>query len=251
MTSISQPPTSNPQQANSSDVSPAANALLPSTSSTSSASAPVTAVPATTAARSYANATKKTVSPPITSGSSGPSYAVAPVAVGTASVAQHAKSNSVSPMNGKTSSVPSAGAGPNIAQGSNNVVNGSGVQNEQHSRKTSVTISAAGASGYLPNGGPVAGPGRSNSIQFGSFNTGGSPASTHAVPQSSHLTPSVPMATPHNPRVSSPQTSPSPIPQPAASGGRPPSGSQGANAMTFGSLGGDSGEANVSAPSTY
>jgi hypothetical protein len=49
-----------------------------------------------------------------------------------------------------------------------------------------------------------------------------------------------------NPRVTSPQTSPSPIPQPASSGGRPPPSTYQAqgNVPNFGSFG-ESGDANV------
>jgi translation initiation factor 4G len=51
-----------------------------------------------------------------------------------------------------------------------------------------------------------------------------------------------------NPRVTSPQTSPSPIPQPASSGGRPPPSTYQAqgNVPNFGSFGENAGDNNVS-----
>ena len=104
------------------------------------------------------------------------------------------------------------------------VVNGS---SNDHSRKSSVTI----------NGGPVGGQ-KTGGIQFGSITD--SPAASHSTPQIVQSS-SAPIAIPggnNTARVPSPAQSPSPIPQPVASGGRPPSVSQG-NGMTFGSLGGD------------
>ncbi|KAI9828039.1 MAG: hypothetical protein M1832_003566 [Thelocarpon impressellum] len=254
MTSISQPPTIPPQGPNSSSASQAGN-LAHSPSSSTSGGAPSTspasslpAVPAP-ARSSYASATKKQAAQASASVAASP-----PVAVGGPGAAQHAKAIPVSPVNGKTSGP--APAVPSIASGSSggsggggNALNGAAGPPGHHSRKSSVTISAAGASGHLPNGGPVAGPpSRTNSIQFGSINAAGSPAATHASLQAnSHLAPSAPVATPNNPRVTSPQTSPSPIPQPPASGGRPPSGLQGPNDMSFGSLPSDSSDGNVSA----
>ncbi|KAI7054112.1 hypothetical protein KC352_g44927, partial [Hortaea werneckii] len=106
-----------------------------------------------------------------------------------------------------------------------------------HGRKPSVVINASGATGQIPNGGPVNQSGRPP-INFGSMGASGSPVpqpSAPAQPQASSLP-----APQNNPRVISPAHSPSPIPQPAASGGRPPSGQfQQTNGMTFGSMGGD------------
>jgi translation initiation factor 4G len=186
------------------------------------------AVPAP-AARSYANATKKQASPPIVSGTASP-----PVVVGGSATTQHAKTSSISPVNGKNQILPAVPtvASPAIAS-SNGVVNGA---SGEHSRKASQTA-------WMPNG-AGSGPARTNSIQFGSI--GGSPAAVHSVPQQTLNTPNMANTIPPNPRVNSPQTSPSPIPQPAASGGRPPSGLQGqGNNVVFGSLGGDT-EASVS-----
>jgi len=183
--------------------------------------------------QSYASTAKKAVSsPPIATGSSAPSPAVA--VGGSAPVQQHGKTNSISPVNGRAPVAPAVPAvsAPAIAH-SGSVVNGSSTN---HSRKSSVTISANGPSGFVPNGGPVGGS--KGGIQFGSITD--SPAATHSTPQISQPTASVPIPIPNNPRVTSPAQSPSPIPQPAASGGRPPSGlAQPGNGVTFGSLGGD------------
>ncbi|KAI9729709.1 MAG: hypothetical protein M1834_006660 [Cirrosporium novae-zelandiae] len=215
-----------------------AHSPSPSTSGTTSQAA---AVPAPTA-RSYANATKRSSvalsTPNSTVGGSVPQP-------------QHGKSPSISPVNGRnpiSPAVPAVNA-PTIVNG-NSVANHSSAAQEHHnthSRKPSVTISAAGSSGYIPNGGPVDGS-KPNNIQFGSIKPGGSPAPLHSTLQPTP-NPSGLAANPQiNPRVTSPQTSPSPIPQPVASGGRhpPPSSNfQGqGNMPSFGSMGGESGEAN-------
>ena len=108
-----------------------------------------------------------------------------------------------------------------------------------HSRKSSVTISAAGASGYMPNGGPVGKSTGSNGLRFGAFNPDGTPAMADATPQMSQPSNSLAVNAP-NPRITSPMSSPSPIPQPPASGGRPPSAFQGqGNNVNFGSINGE------------
>ena len=146
---------------------------------------------------------------------------------------QHGKSSSVSPVNGRAPipAVPVVSA-PAIAH-STSAVNGGSTD---HSRKSSVTISANGPTGYILNGGPVGGS--KGAIQFGSITD--SPAASHSTPQVAQSASSAPIPIPNNPRVTSPAQSPSPIPQPSASGGRPPSGlAQQGNGVTFGSLGGD------------
>ena len=167
------------------------------------------AVPAQLPVRSYANATK-TASP-------------APSTPAGAS-AQNAKSTDA-PVNG-ANSMAQGGSQPNGTSA-----------HADHGRKPSVVISAAGASGQIPNGGPVGHNGRPP-INFGSMGASGSPlpqASTPYQSQGSSLP--APRA---DPRVTSPAHSPSPIPQPQASGGRPPSGLQGqSNGVTFGSMGGE------------
>ncbi|KAG4438128.1 hypothetical protein IFR05_006408 [Cadophora sp. M221] len=172
---------------------------------------------------SYASTAKKAVSsPPNATGSSTPSPAVA---VGGTGPVQHGKSSSISPMNGKPAISPAVPAvsAPAIAH-SSSATNGSAAD---HSRKSSVTIGANGM-----NGGPVGGI----KIQFGSVPES-SPKVAHGAPEGNHSTTSAPIAIP-NPRVTDPSHSPSPIPAPSASGGKPPSGlGQGSNApMTFGSF---------------
>lgn len=121
----------------------------------------------------------------------------------------------------------------------NPMIVNSNMPNGEHKSRPSVTISAAGASGHLPNGPSSA---TRPNISFGSINASASPSMQHSVPfqnQTGNL--STPM---QNPRILSPAASPSPIPQPAASGGRPPSGYQPAhgNGPVFGSMGGPGGE---------
>ena len=72
------------------------------------------------------------------------------------------------------------------------------------------------------------------------MDTSTSPAIVHSAPYIANSSSSLAVSAPPNPRVTSPATSPSPIPQPPASGGRPPSGlpAQG-NGLSFGSMGGE------------
>lgn len=178
---------------------------------------------AATSAPSYASAAganKKQASTPLIATGSNP-----PVVVGGSS-AQNAKPSAPSPVNGRPPITPAVPAAPAVAHGSS-TMNGNAAD---HSRKSSVTLSAHGPNSFAPNGGPVGGskPG----IQFG-YN---SPAVAHSTPQSTAAPIPIPGA---GQRVPSPAHSPSPIPQPSASGGRPPSGMAPSGAMTFGSLGSD------------
>lgn len=223
MTSIPQKSGLQPQGQSTSTQAASSHSPSPSLSGKTS---PLPA-PTPTAARSYASATKKSAT----------DSTAAPVTLGGSS--QHGKSTSVSPVSGKPMQQPSQSPGVTI-------VNGAPASASQgdHSRKPSVTITSAGTSGFIPNGGPASRP---NSLQFGFANSQsspnmGNPAVLATQPQSGlGVSPSM------NPRVISPQTSPSPIPQPASSGGRPPPSSyqsQG-NVPNFGSFG-DAGDANVS-----
>jgi translation initiation factor 4G len=149
-------------------------------------------------------------------------------------VQQHAKSSSLSPVNGRSAITPAVPAvtTPAVAHSSNNMSNASA----NHSRKSSVTISANG--GYISNGGATGAP-KAGVPQFGSLSD--SPAPSYSKPQPTQATSSAPISIPGNPRVTSPAQSPSPIPPPpVSSGGRPPSGlaAQG-NMMVFGSPSGD------------
>ncbi|THW27444.1 ARM repeat-containing protein [Aureobasidium pullulans] len=116
------------------------------------------------------------------------------------------------------------------------------MQNGDHGRKPSVIISASGTTGQIPNGGPQTQSSRPN-INFGSMNgPTGSPAIASSVP-AQQTTPNLSAA---NPNIISPSHSPSPIPQPAASGGKPPANLPGQNnAPNFGSFGAENGEVSL------
>lgn len=187
------------------------------TSSASQQNTPAqpTSAPAATSYASAAGAKKQTSTPLIATGSQ------PPVVVGSSAPAQNGKPQAA-PVNGRPNITPAVP----IARGSSGL-NGASAD---HSRKSSVTISAAPPS-HNANGGPVGG---AKAIQFG-FEE--SPAITHSTP---HAAGSVPIPIPgSNARVSSPAASPSPIPQvPQQSGGqRAPSNISAP--MTFGSFPGD------------
>ncbi|KAF2663901.1 hypothetical protein BT63DRAFT_114385 [Microthyrium microscopicum] len=197
------PPNANPNTAQSASGAPSAPSGTPSVRS------------------SYANATKgKPIGAPIVASSTPPAIVGGP--------AQHGKASSASPVNGKSAppAIPS-GAPPIVSSGS--IANGG-----QEIKPSPVTISAQGTTGYLPNGGSAGQASRPN-IHFGSMNPSGSPAvapSVPHIPQNSNL--GAPMS-----NSASSQRSPSPIPQPALSGGRPPSAPQGQGSqLNFGNLGG-------------
>lgn len=155
--------------------------------------------------------------------------------------------DSISPVNGRNPTIPAV---PSV--GGPTIVNGNSTD---HIRKPSFTVSPGGATtttttNLATNGGAVGGgQSKANNIQFGSIPAGGSPALNNPPALASQSPSSLGIA-PANPRVVSPQKSPSPIPQPAASGGRLPSNLQGqSNELRFGQLGGDPTDANVSVPS--
>lgn len=178
------------------------------------------------AGRSYANATRKFFSPTTAT---------------VAGAASHGKNESISPVNGKVAippAVPTLG-GPTIVNGSNAM--SPTVGPGDHSRKPSVTISAAGTTGQMPNGGPTMGKVvGGNAIQFGSMSSSASPTPGHPAPHAGLAVNSLAVAHSPNPRITSPQTSPSPIPQPPASGGRPPPSLPGSgNAINFGNMSGE------------
>lgn len=128
------------------------------------------------------------------------------------------------------------------------VPNGNPFPPGDHTRKTSMTVTPTGVTGGFPNNGGAVGGGQNklNNLQFGSVNTGGSPAMgtpPSLANQSSNLSVSS-----LNPRIGSPGNSPSPIPQPvSASGGKPPSTLQShGNGPRFGQFEGEGSETNVS-----
>ncbi|KAF2843137.1 hypothetical protein M501DRAFT_926231 [Patellaria atrata CBS 101060] len=214
----------------------AAQSAQNATSSAASGStSPLAAVPAqqSSAPLSYANATKKTFS-------QGPDIArsTPPPAVGGSTPVQHGKSGSISTVNGQNPIQPALPniSGPTIAKGSG-IANGASIKPDHSRTQSNVTINAPGGS-YIPNGNTTALPSNRPNLQFGSVNAGSSPALSNIVP---HHTPSASLsASLGNPRVTSPANSPQPIPQPPASGGRPPTGlpNQGAP-IAFGNMGGE------------
>ncbi|KAI1110248.1 hypothetical protein F5Y14DRAFT_465784 [Nemania sp. NC0429] len=183
------------------------------------------------AAPSYASAAgaaKKPLSTPVVAtGSNLPVVA----AGSSAPTSNHAKSSSVSPMNGRPNIMPAVPV-PAVAHGTS-AINGQA----DHSRKSSVTISANGPNVYSTNG---ASAGAKSGIQFGYQD---SPSASHSTPQQ---LPSAPVPIPGAGRaVMEPRHSPSPIPQPpipqpSASGGRPPSGAApSGSTLAFGSFDND------------
>lgn len=119
-------------------------------------------------------------------------------------------------------------AAPSTVNGG--VPNGNSASSD-HSRKPSVTINAP--TGYTPNGAPISAGSRAQ-ISFGQFPSDGNGGSVNnSAPPVNTLS-----ASQHNPRITTPAKSPSPIPQPPASGGRPPSGFQPQNGPPhFGAIG--------------
>lgn len=211
-------------------MSASSNSQTPSTAASTTPAAAVNPTPSGTAtvaagsapptAAARSSYAKKASSPPIAS-SQAP-----PVAVGGPQTAQNG-SNPIKP------AVPAMG--PTIVN-SSSAANGG-----DHSRKSSVTISAAGTSGYIPNGGPAPNSRAPSNLTFGSL--AGSPAPAHATPhqQGQNLNPQAP-----NPRVASPAHSPSPIPTPISSGGKPDN-LPTRPGLVFGG-GSDTTESNVSGP---
>lgn len=204
---------------------------------TSPANQQNTSAPIPTIATSYASAAgankKPAAATPVIATGSQPAVVVS----SSNAPSQHARNSSVSPMNGNKPTimpvVPNVAAAP-VAHGNTNL-NGNSAD---HSRKSSVTMSAAASNNFIANGGAVGGTKQPQIPQFG-FKE--SPAVAHSTPQMN----SAPMQIPgnhgnHPMRIPSPAHSPSPIPQHATSGGRPPSTiPQEPSNMKFGSLGGD------------
>lgn len=177
---------------------------------------------------SYASATRKAFSPPlVVSGS----------AQSASGQSQHA--STIPSVNGKVAIPPAVPSVGNPAAVNGNPSNTSSSGRSDHVRKPSVTISAAGAPQNPQNGAPLAGkPPGSSSIQFGSYNADGSPRSTNAMPQQPiQSNSSLGVNNASNPRIVSPANSPSPIPQPPASGGKPPNHTHNPS-VNFGQFGG-------------
>ncbi|KAL4913287.1 hypothetical protein BDW62DRAFT_167996 [Aspergillus aurantiobrunneus] len=194
----------------------ASHSSAPSLSGKASPQAPVPApISSSTAVpRSYANATRKSATD---------STAAAPVTVGGSS--QHGKSTSTS-VSGKP------------MQQSQNPTIVNGAPASDHSKQPSVTITADFPSNRAQTGRP-------NSLQFGFANQQTSPNMGNPAALANQPQTGLGVTPPINPRTTSPQTSPSPIPQPASSGGRPPPSSYQAQ-VNFGSFG--NGGDNVAQP---
>ncbi|RWA11724.1 hypothetical protein EKO27_g3373 [Xylaria grammica] len=182
-----------------------------------------TAAPAATSYASAAGAAKKPSSTPVVATGSNPPV----VAAGSSAPASnHAKSSSISPLNGRPTIMPALPAPP-VAHGTS-TVNGQA----EHNRKSSVTMSANGPNSYSANG---ASAGAKPGIQFGYQD---SPSASHSTPQP----PSAPVPIPgaNGRHTTEPRHSPSPIPQPSASGGKPRSGATpSSSTLAFGSFDND------------
>jgi translation initiation factor 4G len=181
------------------------------------------AIPTAPGQFSYASATKKNATLNASESSNMASAVGIPPA-------QHGHSESVNGRNITTPAIPTVGN-----------VNGNNID---HTRKPSMTVTQAGAT---VNGGAVGGPqNKATGIQFGSVNAPGSAmeAPTGPANHASNLS-----ANSLNPRIDSPHNSPSPIPQPAPTGGRPPSTLQasGISGLNFGQTGPEGSDPNVSA----
>ncbi|KAL1955476.1 hypothetical protein VTO42DRAFT_8502 [Malbranchea cinnamomea] len=225
--------TSNPQNQNFHTLGQSNTSVTSSPSvSTSGKTSSLSPVPTPAAPRPSGNATKKSfaqsaVSDKARAGESD---------ITSGQTLQHGQSPSTTSVNGKFSmqqNQPPVAGGPTIVNG-----NTFG----DHARKPSVTISAAGTSGYRPNGGPA---GRSNPIRFGSLDTPESHSTGNS--ETTQNQQNLGVAGAANTRITSPDASPSPIPQPLVSGGRPPSSLQGqGNNLNFGSPSGDQSDVNRS-----
>ena len=176
---------------------------------------------------SYAAATKNCIS---SNASGSPNMATA---IEGSMPSQHGTGDGIAPFNG---SIPTIAATPAFegSAGMNGNNTSSASIATDHNRKPSFTITPSGI-----NGGPSTGqPSKANSIVFGSMNTGGSPASGASPALANSSPANLGVAGSVNPRMISPQASPSPIPRPAISGGRPPSSLQTqGNGLIFGQSG--------------
>jgi translation initiation factor 4G len=187
---------------------------------------------------SYAAATKNSISPNASRSSS------MATAIEGSMPSQHGNGETIPPVNGNIpiiAAIPSLEASAGV-NGNNNFSAGPA---PDHSRKPSFTVTPSGI-----NGGPSGSqPNKANNIQFGSVNSmnmGGSPASGTSPALTNPSPANLGVAGPVNPRMTSPQASPSPIPRPVISGGRPPSSLQNqGNNLIFGQSGPEASDPNV------
>lgn len=204
MTSITSNVTSIPQASpstNSSAPSSSTHARTPSVSGQTSSSAAVQAsAPAQRQPLSYATAASKKLAPVITASPS------PHVPVGAS--AQNARPSASPAVNGK---MP-----PAVANSGTSAANGisTSFPGGHHSRKSSVASGAGGP--MMPNGASRGVP----PITFGAINEPGpGPALSGSAAAASNPSLTAPVAS--NQRASSPQSSPSPVVQPMATGGAP------------------------------
>ena len=129
----------------------------------------------------------------------------------------------------------------------------SGAVNGSNSRPTNVATSnelnpSIAASNMHPNGGvlPAGPPNKAINFQFGEITSGSSPASGPSPALAAVSPANLSVAGTGLPRPISPQTSPSPVPRPVVSGGRPPSSlSNHTNPFVFGQSGPEAPEQSV------
>lgn len=205
MTSITSNVTSIPQASpstNSSAPSSSTHARTPSVSGQTSSSAAVQASAPAQRQLSYATAaSKKPLSTPVIAASPSPH-----VPVGAS--AQNARPSAPPAVNGKMPPAV-ANSGPSAANGISTTFPGG-----HHSRKSSVASGAGGP--MMPNGASRGVP----PITFGAINEPGpGPALSGSAAAASNPSLTAPVAS--NQRASSPQSSPSPVVQPMATGGAP------------------------------
>lgn len=185
---------------------------------------------------SYAAATRSSTAP---NASGSPNMATA---IEGSMPSQHSTGDGIAPVNGNLSTIAAIPA-PEGSAGMNGNNTSSGGISTDHIRKPSFTITPSGMNGALSTGQPN----KANNIQFGSYNTGGSPASGPSPALTNSSPANLGVAGPVNPRVVSPQASPSPVPRPAISGGRPPSSLQTqGNGLIFGQSGPEANDPTVS-----
>lgn len=197
------------------------------TSATPSANTPLNAA-------SQANAA---VASPPTSGTTTPSAAVPAQQQPVLSYASAATKSA--------NAVSQHGNGSPVNRPKTNSPQSAAMSNGDHGKKPSVTITASGTSGQIHNGAPAQPQPNRPNINFGSIN---GPSGSPAIATSAPVQPQTPsLNPPRDARVTSPTHSPSPIPQPAASGGKPPSTLPGqSNGLSFGSMGADNADYSVS-----
>jgi translation initiation factor 4G len=185
---------------------------------------------------SYAAATRSSLPP----NASGPSNMA--TAIEGSMPLQHGNGEALPSINGNVptiAAIPSPEA-PGGMNGNNTLP--AGISPDPN-REPSFTVTPSGI-----NGGPAVGqPNKAINLQFGSLNVVGSPASGTLAAAANNSTTNLGVAGPVNPRMISPHSSPSPVPRPAISGGRPPSSLQNqGNGLVFGQSGPESNDPNVS-----